>query len=127
MISSSSAKPSLPPTDVSPIDDVVTKWERKESSPASTPPPPNALPPKATFGAVLKASQMKANMKTDTLFVLGIAAGALIGFGALLMNNVGGSSPALMAANPGACNFLKGAVGLPTGLFMVVITGSLQR
>ena len=94
------------------------------AAPAPTPPVPNALPPKATFGAVLKASQMKANMKTDTLFVLGIAAGALIGFGALLMNNVGGSSPALMAANPGACNFLKGAVGLPTGLFMVVITGA---
>ena len=67
---------------------------------------------------------MKAGMPTDTLFALGVSAGALIGLGALLMNNVGGTSPALAAANPGACNFLKGAIGLPMGLFMVVMTGA---
>ena len=70
------------------------------------------------------AAKMKAAMPLDTLFVLSVSAGALIGFGALLMNNVGGTSPALMAANPGACNFLKGAIGLPMGLFMVVMTGA---
>merc|ERR1719453_1145321 len=66
------------------------------------PPPPLALPPKATFGALLGAAKMKAAMPLDTLFVLSVSAGALIGLGALLMNNVGGTSPALMAANPGA-------------------------
>ena len=36
---------------------------------------------------------------------------------------MGGSSPALAAANPGLCDFLKGAVGLPVGLSLVVLTG----
>ena len=30
----------------------------------------------------------------------------------------------LAIANPGLCNFLKGAVGLPAGLTMVILTGA---
>jgi len=44
--------------------------------------------------------------------------------GALLMSCVGGASPALAASNPGLCNFLKGAVGLPAGLTLVILTGA---
>ena len=40
------------------------------------------------------------------------------------MSCVGGASPALAASNPGLCNFLKGAVGLPAGLTLVILTGA---
>ncbi len=36
---------------------------------------------------------------------------------------VAGGSPSLAAANPGLAKLLAGAIGLPMGLFMVVLTG----
>jgi formate/nitrite transporter len=67
---------------------------------------------------------MKANQKPGATLALGFSAGALIGIGALLMSCIGAASPALASANPGLCNFLKGAVGLPAGLTLVILTGA---
>ena len=74
--------------------------------------------------AVLATAEKKAAQDLSTTLVLGFSAGALIGIGALLMSCVGASSPALATANPGLCNFLKGAVGLPAGLTLVILTGA---
>jgi formate/nitrite transporter len=73
---------------------------------------------------VCAAAEKKATQDPTTTLVLGFSAGALIGIGALLMSCIGGASPALAAANPGLCNFLKGAVGLPAGLTLVILTGA---
>lgn len=73
---------------------------------------------------VCATAEKKASQDPTTTVVLGFSAGALIGIGALLMSCVGGASPALAAANPGLCNFLKGAVGLPAGLTLVILTGA---
>jgi len=95
------------------------------SAPAPPPPPAgDALPPPAVFNAAVGMSQKKAGQDPLTTLVLGFTAGALIGIGALLMASVGGSSPALASSNPGLCNFLKGAVGLPCGLTLVILTGA---
>ena len=73
---------------------------------------------------VCATAEKKAAQDPTTTVVLGFSAGALIGIGALLMSCVGGASPALATANPGLCNFLKGAVGLPAGLTLVILTGA---
>jgi len=91
---------------------------------ANVVPQGDALPPPAVFNAVLATAEKKAAQDLSTTLVLGFSAGALIGIGALLMSCVGASSPALAAANPGLCNFLKGAVGLPAGLTLVILTGA---
>jgi formate/nitrite transporter len=90
----------------------------------AAPPAGDALPPPATFNAVCAAAEKKATQDPTTTLVLGFSAGALIGIGALLMSCIGAASPALAAANPGLCNFLKGAVGLPAGLTLVILTGA---
>merc|ERR1712100_232612 len=91
---------------------------------ANVVPQGDALPPPAVFNAVLATAEKKAAQDLSTTLVLGFSAGALIGIGALLMSCVGASSPALATANPGLCNFLKGAVGLPAGLTLVILTGA---
>ena len=83
-----------------------------------------AQPPPAVYNALVGASKAKAGFSNEKTIVLGFAAGCLIGIGALLMTVVGGGSPALASANPGLSAFLKGAVGLPTGLTLVVLTGA---
>ncbi|OUS43414.1 Nar, plastid nitrite transporter [Ostreococcus tauri] len=40
------------------------------------------------------------------------------------MTCVGGASPGLAASNPGLSAFVRGAIGLPAGLTMVVLTGA---
>ena len=80
----------------------------------------DAIPPPIVFNTVLATAEKKAAQDLSTTLVLGFSAGALIGIGALLMSCVGASSPALASANPGLCNFLKGAVGLPAGLTLVI-------
>jgi formate/nitrite transporter len=81
-------------------------------------------PPPAVFNAVCGAAEKKATQEPTTTLALGFSAGALIGIGALLMSCIGAASPALATANPGLCNFLKGAVGLPAGLTLVILTGA---
>lgn len=83
----------------------------------------DALAPPAVFEAACGASEKKGAQKPTTTLTLGCSAGALIGFGALLMTCVGGASPGLASANPGLSAFLKGAIGLPAGLTMVILTG----
>ena len=83
----------------------------------------DALAPPAVFEAACGASEKKGAQAPATTTALGFSAGALIGFGALLMTCVGGASPALASANPGLSAFLKGAVGLPAGLSLVILTG----
>ncbi len=90
----------------------------------AAPPAGDALPPPAVFNAVCGAAEKKATQEPTTTLALGFSAGALIGIGALLMSCIGAASPALAAANPGLCNFLKGAVGLPAGLTLVILTGA---
>jgi formate transporter len=58
------------------------------------------------------------------IFVLGILAGAYIGFGALLMMMVGGRCTGIGTADPGLKAIISGLFGLPCGLMMVLITGS---
>lgn len=84
----------------------------------------DASPPPAVYNTVASAAEKKAGLDTVACFVLGVSAGCLIGLGACLMTMVGGASPGLAAANPGLSNFLKGAVGLPAGLGMVLLTGA---
>jgi len=83
----------------------------------------DALAPPAVFEAACGASEKKGAQAPATTAALGFSAGALIGLGALLMTCVGGASPALASANPGLSAFLKGAVGLPAGLTLVILTG----
>ena len=91
---------------------------------ANAAPTGDALPPPAVFNTVCATAEKKAAQDPTTTLVLGFSAGALIGIGALLMSCIGAASPALAAANPGLCNFLKGAVGLPAGLTLVILTGA---
>jgi formate/nitrite transporter len=69
-------------------------------------------------------SATKAGYSWDKTLVLGFLAGSLIGIGALLCSVVSGSSPALASSNPGLASFVKGAIGLPAGLAMVILTGA---
>jgi|ERR1711937_498956 len=86
-------------------------------------PAPSCLPPPAVFKAACNMSVTKAGYSWDKTLVLGFLAGALIAIGALLCSVVSGSSPALASSNPGLASFVKGAIGLPAGLAMVILTG----
>ena len=83
----------------------------------------SALPPPAVFDAACTMSASKADYPWDKTLVLGFLAGSLIGIGALLCSVVSGSSPGLASSNPGLASFVKGAIGLPAGLSMVILTG----
>mmetsp|Transcript_46638 Transcript_46638/g.99577 ORF Transcript_46638/g.99577 Transcript_46638/m.99577 type:complete len:380 (-) Transcript_46638:89-1228(-) len=82
------------------------------------------LAPPAVFVQACEVAVKKAQQPILATLVLGVSAGALIGMGALLMTAVGASSPSLLAADVGLDAFLKGAVGLPAGLTLVVLTGA---
>lgn len=81
------------------------------------------LPPAKMFETAVNAAVAKSSFSVEKTFMLSVLAGIQIGFGALLLTVVAGGSPALAAANPGLHKFLAGAVGLPTGLSLVVLTG----
>jgi len=83
-----------------------------------------ALPPPQVFQSACTMSTSKASYSWDKILVLGFLAGSLIGIGALLCSVVAGSSPTLAANNPGLSSFVKGAIGLPAGLSMVILTGA---
>ncbi|UPQ97869.1 formate-nitrite transporter family [Chloropicon primus] len=86
--------------------------------------PPSALAPPAVYKAACSTAEAKAKYSWDKTLVLGFLAGSLIGIGALLCSVVSGSSPGLASSDPGLASFLKGAIGLPAGLSMVVLTGA---
>jgi len=83
-----------------------------------------ALTPAKVYEAASRAAAAKAAQPLGVTLVLGFSAGALIGMGAALMTSVGASSPELFKDNVGEDNFLKGAIGLPAGLTLVVLTGA---
>jgi formate/nitrite transporter FocA (FNT family) len=80
--------------------------------------------PPALYEGAVAAGVAKANMPFGKIFVLGIVAGCHIAFGAYLMLSVGGACPGLAASNPGLQRLLSGAMGLPTGLIMCLVTGA---
>lgn len=84
----------------------------------------DAKTPQETFETALATSEKKAKMLPRQTFALGITAGALIGLGGLLLTQVGAQSASLAQTNAGLCSFLKGAIGLPFGLSMVILTGA---
>ncbi len=86
--------------------------------------PPAAVPPPQVFQSACSTSLAKAKYSWDKTLVLGFLAGALIGIGAALCSVVAGASPTLAANNPGLASFVKGAIGLPAGLAMVILTGA---
>merc|ERR1719267_26132 len=82
-----------------------------------------AAPPAGYEGAVA-AGAAKAAMPPKKIFSLGVISGAHIAFGAFLMLTVGGQCPGLAATNPGLKAIVSGALGLPFGLFMTLMTGA---
>jgi len=96
---------------------------------APAPPPGPQAIVDAAAGAPLidrmvAAGAGKAALPASQIAILGVLAGAYIGFGALLAMTVGGSAPALAASNPGLQKVVMGLFGLPFGLMMVLTTGS---
>lgn len=98
----------------------------KPPLPVPAPPPKAALidPPPAAFQASAQLGAAKAGNSSTAIFVLGFAAGAYLALGGLLALSVGGSSPALLMANPGLSKYVFAAIGLPIGLTLVVTTGA---
>jgi len=101
---------------------VATRNARRTRANASSA-PGDAIAPFAVFAMACEASAKKASAKAEATAALAFSAGALIGLGALLMTCVGASAPALASANPGLAAFVRGAIGLPAGLTLVVLTG----
>lgn len=93
-------------------------------APAPAPAAKLGLAPAEVFDEVTAASAKKGAQAPFVTFVLGFSAGCLIAIGGALMTAVGGGSPAVQASDPGLAFFLKGAVGIPTGLVLVVLTGA---
>lgn len=85
--------------------------------PAPAPAPPGPFEASAAIGA------KKAAQPFSKTLLLGIVGGMYLSIGALLAMSVGGSSPALAAANPGMHRFLIGAIGLPAGLTLAITAG----
>uniref|UniRef100_A0A6U9D0Y9 Formate/nitrite transporter n=1 Tax=Zooxanthella nutricula TaxID=1333877 RepID=A0A6U9D0Y9_9DINO len=83
-----------------------------------------ALTPPQVFAQACQVASKKASLSAAATMILGFSAGALIGVGALLMTAVGACSPGLAKSDFGLDMFLKGAVGLPAGLTLVVLTGA---
>lgn len=79
--------------------------------------------PAATYEAALTAAVAKAEQPWMKTLLLGIIAGAYVGMGALLALRVGGSVDNLASAYPGLQRLLFGAIGLPTGLMLVLTAG----
>jgi len=82
------------------------------------------LAPPQIYEAVAAAGETKAKMSLFKTFYLGILAGVYIAFGSCLAMTVGGACQGVIAGgNLGLQKFALGAVGLPTGLMMVVTAG----
>jgi hypothetical protein len=92
--------------------------------PAPTPPPSLIAVPAAGYEGAVAAGVKKAELSIAKCFVLAIASGTHIAFGAFLALTIGGDCPGIAATDPGAKKMIFGAFGLPFGLFMTVITGS---
>lgn len=79
--------------------------------------------PAATYEAAVTLAAAKAEQPWMKTILLGIIAGAYVGMGALLALRVGGSVGDLSKVYPGLQRLLFGAIGLPTGLMLVLTAG----
>ena len=80
--------------------------------------------PLALYEGAVAAGAAKAAAPAGKIFKLGVVAGCHIAFGAYLAISVGGACPGLAAENPGLQKLIFGAIGLPTGLIMTLVTGA---
>jgi formate transporter len=80
--------------------------------------------PPALYEGAVAAGAAKAKAPFGKIFKLGIVAGCHIAFGAYLALSVGGACPGIAAENPGLQKLIFGAIGLPTGLIMTLVTGA---
>jgi len=95
------------------------------SASAVLPPVPVDLKaPPALYQGAVAAGAAKAAAPAAKIFQLGIVAGAHIAIGAYLAVSVGGACPGLATTNPGLQKLIFGAIGLPTGLIMTLVTGA---
>jgi len=82
------------------------------------------LAPAQIYEAVSNAGEVKSKMPLFKTFYLGILAGVYIAFGSCLAMTVGGACQGVIAGgNLGLQKLALGAIGLPTGLMMVVTAG----
>lgn len=79
--------------------------------------------PAGLYDSAVKLGTAKANLPISKMLTMGFISGAHIAFGAFLMVSVGGSVPAIKAADPGLQRALAGLFGLPMGLLMTVAAG----
>jgi formate/nitrite transporter FocA (FNT family) len=80
--------------------------------------------PPALYEGAVAAGTAKAAASFGKIFQLGVVAGCHIAFGAYLAISVGGACPGIAADNPGLQKLIMGAIGLPTGLIMTLVTGA---
>lgn len=80
--------------------------------------------PPALYEGAVAAGSAKAAAPFAKIFKLGAVAGVHIAFGAYLMLAVGGACPGVASENPGLQKLILGAIGLPTGLIMTLVTGA---
>lgn len=104
--------------------DVPAMMPAMPSTPAPAPPTALVAVPAAGYEAALAAGVKKAQLSIAKCFVLALASGTHIAFGAFLALTIGGDVGAIKTSDPGAQKMIFGAFGLPFGLFMTVITGS---
>lgn len=90
---------------------------------ALAPPPTLQKSPAETFQASVAAGTRKAGLSWHKTLLLGVIAGSFIALGTMLTLRVGGAMPTIGATNPGLQRLLQGLFGLPTGLFLVLLTG----
>jgi len=84
---------------------------------------PNVRNPKETFQAYTNIGAVQGTMETAPMILQSLFAGAYIAFGAVLAMSVGAAIPGIKTSDPGIQKIILGAIGLPFGLLMVVMTG----
>lgn len=131
---SSTFSPRRVPLVAAPRRTSIRRFQSTPTAQQAIPPPPAAIVPSGevatlssppgVFDAAVELGTTKANKSVTALILMGIAAGAYIAIGCMMSLAIGGSSPALQAANPGLSKFIFGFIGQPWGLFLVLCTGA---
>jgi formate/nitrite transporter len=80
--------------------------------------------PVALVDGMIASGTAKAALSARRIFALALLSGAHISFGSCIALAVGGNCPELRERNPGLQQFVLGAVGLPLGVIMTVVTGA---
>lgn len=81
------------------------------------------MAPQALYNNAVAIGEKKAAASVDSILKLSILSGAHIAFGGLLAVTVGANMGGMASTNPGMQKFLFGLIGLPFGLFMVLVAG----